>query len=385
MCKSQIVAVALATAIASRGGAQTPVSTPPPPDSALRAIAINAPAAPLPDEKASAKIKRFSFVAYGDTRNSHDGVIPQEVHGMIVDAILEKTAALAGGPDPVRFVVSSGDAVVNGQRADMLNVSFVPLINRLTAAGLPYFFTAGNHDVTGAPAIGTPQRAVGLANLLAAHKNLIPPEGSPRRLAGYPTYAFGYGNTFVVEFDSNIAGDSTQFRWVKSQLESLDRKRFVNIVMVFHHPVFSSGPHGGANVESSTIALRTMYMPLFRKHHVRLLITGHEHLFEHWIERYRDASGMHRKDEIVSGGGGAPLYDFSSEPDLTTYLAAGLGQHVSVDHLVKPGVDTTGNPHHFMVVRVDGEKLSVEAVGVEWGKAFAPYAGGVLRIPAERR
>ncbi len=383
MTKSHITAVALATAIASRAAAQQPQTQPA--DTALRVTAINAPAVPLSNEKASAKINRFSFVAYGDTRNSHDGTVPQEVHGLVVDAILAKSAELASGPDPLRFVVSSGDAVVNGQRVDMLNVSFVPLINRLTAAGLPYFFTAGNHDVTGAPAIGTPQRAVGLANLLAAHKNLIPPEGSPRRLTGYPTYAFGYGNTFVVGFDSNIAGDSTQYRWVKSQLESLDRKRFVNIVMVFHHPVFSSGPHGGANVESATIALRTMYMPLFRTHHVRLLITGHEHLFEHWIERYRDASGAHRIDEIVSGGGGAPLYDFSSEPDLTGYLANGAAAHVAVDHLVKPAADTTGNPHHYVVVHVDGEKLAVEVFGVSWGTGFSPYAGGVLRIPAPKK
>ena len=28
---------------------------------------------------------------------------------------------------------------------------------------------------------------------------------------GYPTYAFGYGNTFVLAFDSNIAADSVQW------------------------------------------------------------------------------------------------------------------------------------------------------------------------------
>jgi hypothetical protein len=204
-------------------------------------------------------------------------------------------------------------------------------------------------------------------------------------LNGYPTYAFGYGNTFVVEFDSNIAGDFTQYRWVRSQLDSLDRKRYVNIVMVCHHPAFSSGPHGGLTVESSAAALRQLYMPLFRKHHVRLLLAGHEHLFEHWVERYRDRSGAHRMDEVVSGGGGAPLYSYSSEPDLTSYLAAGAPAHVSVDHLVKPGVDSLGNPHHYLVVHVDGEKLTVEVVGVGWGAAFAPYSGGMLVIPPERR
>lgn len=361
--------------------AQAPVR----PDSIPQVIAIDAPRDPLPDERATAKVKKFSFIAYGDTRNNHDGTLVQEVHGQIVESLLAKTASLADQPDAVKFVVSSGDAVVNGQRAEQLNVSFVPLINRITAAGLPYFFTAGNHDVTGSRDRENPNRVAGLANLLAAHQNLIPPQGSMRRLNGYPTYAFGYGNTFVVEFDSNIAGDSTQFRWVRKQLEGLDRKRYVNIVMVFHEPVFSSGPHGGLTVEPYSASLRELYMPLFRKHHVRLLVTGHEHLFEHWIERYRDASGMHRMDEIVSGGGGAPLYWYSAEPDLTEYVMAGATQHVSVSHLVKPGVDTTGNPHHYVVVHVDGEKISVEVVGVGWGAAFAPYAGGMLVIPPERK
>lgn len=381
----RVLAVALAATAATAATAAAQVPAQSRPDSALSVIAIGGPREPLPAEKATARIQRFSFIAYGDTRNWQDGTLPQEVHGLVVESLIAKAASLATGPDPVRFVVSSGDAVVNGQRIDQLNVSFVPLINRITAAGLPYFFAAGNHDVTGAQDLQNPQRAIGLANLLAAHRNLIPPQGSVRRLNGYPTYAFGYGNTFVVEFDSNIAGDFTQYRWVRSQLDSLDRKRYVNIVMVCHHPAFSSGPHGGLTVESSTAALRQLYMPLFRKHHVRLLIAGHEHLFEHWVERYRDRSGAHRMDEVVSGGGGAPLYSYSSEPDLTSYLAAGAPAHVSVDHLVKPGVDSLANPHHYLVVHVDGEKLTVEVVGVGWGAAFAPYSGGMLVIPPERR
>jgi hypothetical protein len=381
----RILAVAAAAAAAPRAQAQQPQPQPAPrPDSAARVVAIVAPAKGLPAEKASAGVRRFSFIAYGDTRNSNDGKIPQEVHGLVVESLIAKAASLARGPDPVRFVVSQGDAVLNGLDAGQLNVSFVPVINRITAAGIPFFFTVGNHDVTGTQDLQNPRRAIGLANALAANANLLPPDGSPRRLKGYPTYAFGYGNTFVVEFDSNIAGDSVQYRWVRSQLESLDRRRFVNVVMVFHHPVFSSGPHGGRSIEPSVAALRQLYMPLFRKHHVKLLLSGHEHLFEHWVERYRDASGVHRMDEIVSGGGGAPIYSYTSEPDLTAYLAAGVPARVSLEHLVTPAADTTGNPHHYVVVHVDGEKLTVEVVGVGWGAGFSPYPGGRMIIAPDR-
>ncbi len=366
--------LALAAVAATRAPAQAPR------DSSGRVTAIAAARTPLPAEKASAKIKRFSFIAYGDTRNRNDGTDVQDMHSLVVASALGTIRALAKGPEPVKFVLHSGDEVVNGQVAAQLNVSFVPLIDRFTAgAGIPFFVTAGNHDVTGAQDVKNVFRAAGLANLFAAHKNLLPPEGSPRRLNGYPTYAFGYGNTFVLSFDSNIAGDSVQYRWVKAQLDSLDTKRFVNIIVFCHHPAFSTGPHGGSSVESSTLEMRQLYMPLFRTHHVKLLLTGHEHLFDHWVERYEDASGKYRLDQIVSGGGGAPIYTYSSEPDVRAYLAAGAAQHVALQHLVAPGADTTANPHHYLLVHVNGEKISVEVVGVGWGANYAPYPkGGVV-------
>jgi hypothetical protein len=193
-------------------------------------------------------------------------------------------------------------------------------------------------------------------------------------LNGYPTYAFGYGNTFFLAFDSNIADDSAQAVWVERQLAGLDRKRYVNVVVFCHHPAFSSGPHGGAVIEPQTAAIRARYMPMFRKYHVRLLLVGHEHLFEHWVERYRDSTGAHRIDQIVSGGGGAPLYAYQGEPDLRAYIQAGIAQQVRVQHLVKPGPWPGDNPFHYVVVHVDGDKVSVDVVGVDWGRGFAPYA-----------
>ena len=55
-------------------------------------------------------------------------------------------------------------------------------------------------------------------------------------------------------------------------------------------------------------------------------------------------------------------------------MAAAAAQHVRVEHLVKPKPVATDNPHHFVVVQVDGDKLSLEVVGL--GPAeFAPFAG----------
>lgn len=82
---------------------------------------------------------------------------------------------------------------------------------------MPYFLFPGNHEAT------TTEQ--GMRNYLDAVSALIPREGSAHRAPGYTSYSFGYGNTFVLALDANVAGEGKQYQWVKTQLESLDRKR----------------------------------------------------------------------------------------------------------------------------------------------------------------
>ncbi|MEP6730682.1 MAG: metallophosphoesterase [bacterium] len=340
-----------------------------------------APKNALPNEAASAGVTKFSFVTYGDTRGRHDGFELQAEHTLVIESMIATIRKAATTADPIRFVVQSGDAVQNGAIGAQWAVSYVPLINRLTQdGGVPYFLSVGNHDVGNAVDLADKRRVDGLKNYFTANAKLIPPEGSPRRLNGYPTFAFGYGNSFFIAFDSDIPDDSTQLAWVQSQLEGLDRKRYVNISLFFHHPPFSSGPHGGAKLERQAASIRAKWMPLIRKHHVRLLLTGHEHLFEHWVERYADASGQYRIDEIVSGGGGAPLYAYTGEPDVSAYVAGGAAEKVSLQHLVRPAIEAGANPFHYVVVHVDGTKISLEVVAVDWGKGFAPYRSNIASL-----
>jgi hypothetical protein len=385
--------VALAALIVSVVFAQSPASGPAVPQASAPVVPpaltfvpirpIEPPAVPLPPESETANVTKFSFFAYGDTRSAGtprgaapvpgDGDILHPTHGKIVDAMIARIQALATTPFPVRFVVQSGDAVLRGATGAQWNVSFTPIIERLTRAGVSFFFSVGNHDVTGMPA-GDPGRMMGLHNTLTAFSKLIPPEGSPRRLSGYPTYTVGFGNTFLIALDSNLAADALQLTWVTDQLDHLDRTRYRHVIAIFHHPPFSSGPHGGDVVEPATLAIRNSYMPLFRKHHVRMVITGHDHLYDHWVERYVDNGERRRLDSIVTGGGGAPLYVYDSEPDLQAYMAAGAAQNVRVEHLAAPGPTVADNQHHFVVVTVDGSRLSLEVVGI--GPApFAPFNG----------
>jgi hypothetical protein len=342
-------------------------------------------------------VTRFSFLAYGDTRTGggtpNDLDAPNPEHTLVMDGMLAKIRALAPTPFPVRFVLQSGDGVLRGVEGARWNNGFTPVIERLTkGANIPYFFSAGNHDVTSGPP-GDPQRSIGLHNTLSAIWRLIPPEGSPRRLNGYPTYAFGYGNAFFIALDSDIAQDTTQASWVANQLEHLDRGRYVHVIAFFHHPPYSSGPHSGASadpvpgtgvkapdrVEASSTAIRTLYMPMFRKHHVRMVVAGHEHLFDHFVERYDDQGVSYRLDTIVTGGGGAPTYVYNGEPDLRAYQTAGGTANVRVEHLMKPGSTIADNPHHFVVIQVDGDKLSLEVIAAG-GAPYTPYPGGISKL-----
>lgn len=387
--------ILVVAACAVAGAQQLPA--PPPPLVWIAVKPIDPPAASLPPEAASAGVTRFSFVGYGDTRSGSgpggDADVVHPEHSRVMDRMIAKVKELASTAFPVRFVLQSGDAVLSGQNGTMWNVGFTPIIERLTrGANIPYFFSAGNHDVTTMPA-GDPARALGLHNTLTAISKLIPAEGSPRRLNGYPTYAFGYGNAFVIAVDSNIASDAVQLAWVSDQLDHLDRARYHHVIAFFHHPPFSSGPHSGASaepvpgtgrkapdrIEAPTAAIRTLYLPLFRQHHVRLLLTGHDHLYDHFVERYDSEGVTRRMDTIVTGGGGAPIYTYAGEPDLRPYFASSPSDNIRVEHLMKPGATAAENPHHFVVIQVDGDKLSLQVIGTGETE-YAPYPGPRSKI-----
>ena len=349
------------------------------PAAAVAVRAITPPATPLPPEAQSAGVTKFSFIAYGDTRSAVDGTAIQPVHSALVSTMLTAIQRFQTSDYPIRFVLQSGDGVTNGRIVPQWNNSFVDVVSRITKdANVPYFLVPGNHDVTTALSVETPLRQVGLKNYLDLMANLIPPDTSPRRLAGFPTFSFGYGNTFVIGIDSNISPDDKQFDWVRTQLEGLDRRRFVNVIAFMHHGPFTSGGHRVA--ELATMGVRIRYMPLFRLHHVTAVFGGHDHLFEHFVEHYTNAGSVHRMDLIITAGGGAPPYGYTGEPDTADYLAAGANERVRLDHIVKPATIAADNKPHFVIVRVDGSNLSGEVVGIEPASTYKPYGKDVFEL-----
>ena len=85
-------------------------------------------------------------------------------------------------------------------------------------------------------------------------------------------------------------------------------------------------------------------------------------------------------DLVVSGGGGALIYPYTGEPDLDGYLKANDSLKVSLQHLVKPGNQDSPAPYHYLIVKVDGDKLDMQVIGVDWGGDFAPYRSNEVEL-----
>jgi hypothetical protein len=106
-----------------------------------------------------------------------------------------------------------------------------------------------------------------------------------------------------------------------------------------HRPPYSSGVHG------SDTGLRAKLAPVLEKHHVQLVLAGHDHDYE----RMKPQNGV---SYVVTGGGGvgtrsvgtSSFTAFSSEVIHFVYVEVGA------DELVLHAIDATGQEFDSMVV-----------------------------------
>ena len=89
-------------------------------------------------------------------------------------------------------------------------------------------------------------------------------------------------------------------------------------------------------------------------------------------------------DDLVTGGGGAPIYPYVGEPDLRAYQAgerrAGRPRRAPDEARATPDE----NPHHFVVVQVDGDRLSLEVIGTG-PTPYTPYKGSAKIVLSDAR
>ena len=102
-------------------------------------------------------------------------------------------------------------------------------------------------------------------------------------------YAEQVGPVRVIALDSNRIGDKAQLAWLRDELAKKQPPDSWTITAM-HHPAYSAGEHG------STKAVQRLWVPLFEKAGVRLVLAGHDHDYQ----RSKEMNGI---TYIVSGGG----------------------------------------------------------------------------------
>jgi len=238
--------------------------------------------------------RAFSFVVIGDSGTGYQ--TQYDVAARM----------LALGPD---FMLHTGDVIYPaGEAANYDPYFFNPYRDLLDR--IPVFPSLGNHDY-------------GTAN------------GQPYLDAFYLPgneryYSFDWGDAHFVALDSTPPRykDESMLQWLQSDLAaSTARWTFV----FFHHAMFTVGPH----VNDPTLPdMRATLEPIFSHYAVDIVFNGHDHDYE----RSHPRNGV---IYIVSGGGGASLYDPVTADDAIAYFA---------------------QAHHTVEVQVTGCIFSLRAV-----------------------
>jgi hypothetical protein len=152
--------------------------------------------------------------------------------------------------------------------------------------------------------------------------------GSPSQ----PKYfSWTAGDVAFFAYDGSDVSQA-QSEWLRSAVCS--SKAAVKIIYG-HQPPYSTGLHG------SSLSVRGMVHPVARDCGARLVLSGHDHLYE----RSFPIEGV---TYIVTGGGGAVTY------------ACGTGE---------AWVATCLSRHHFLYIEVHGPTIHIEAVGTD-GEVF---------------
>jgi 3',5'-cyclic AMP phosphodiesterase CpdA len=102
----------------------------------------------------------------------------------------------------------------------------------------------------------------------------------------------------ILNSNIKLAPGSAQYKWLHKTLEeNIDR----TVVVMMHHPIFSSGAHGDEK------GFGFLLPSLFSKYTVAAVFCGHDHIYERSAK-----DGIHY---VVFGGAGGKLYNNESRND----------------------------------------------------------------------
>ena len=165
---------------------------------------------------------------------------------------------------PFDMVIMLGDNMYGSQRPADFERKFERPYKPLLEAGVKFYASLGNHDRT--------------SNDMYELFNM----GGRR----YYTYARNNVRFFVI--DSNYL-EPAQLVWLEAALKDANEAWKI---AYFHHPLYSDGGRHGSEVD-----LRVRLEPLFIKYGVKVVYSGHDHIYE----RIKPQKGI---AYFVSGAGG---------------------------------------------------------------------------------
>ncbi|HWR54185.1 MAG TPA: metallophosphoesterase [Bryobacteraceae bacterium] len=149
---------------------------------------------------------------------------------------------------PFKFVLMLGDNLYGSERPQDFEKKFERPYKALLDAGVKFYAALGNHDEP-----------------TQAHYKLF-------NMGGKRYYTFRpQRNIRFFALDTNQL-DPEQTEWLEKELQASGSEWKIAF---FHHPLYSSGERHGPAIE-----MRKVLEPIFLKHGVNVVFSGHEHFYE---------------------------------------------------------------------------------------------------------
>lgn len=227
---------------------------------------------------------RVRFTAVGDFGMGN------EVQRTVAKAMLAR--------EPQLFLGLGDVAYGRGTERELQENLFLPMAGLL--AQVPLFAALGNHEYL------TQQGQPYLDNLHLPHS----PSGGERyySFAWGPVHFFALDSSCVIGMASpERCSPAAQAQWLEQELSN---SRAPWKVAFFHHPPWSSGVHGSED------EVRRLFAPLFERHGVDLVLTGHDHHYERTVPMLGEGpapEGTRGVTYLVVGTGGASLRPLPGE------------------------------------------------------------------------
>ena len=208
---------------------------------------------------------------------------------------------------PYDTVIMTGDNIYGADKAEDMKKKFEDVYRPIIDQGVKFYASLGNHDTSN-------QRFYALFNM-----------------NGEEYFRFEKGNIAFYSLNSNYM-DKRQLDWLTGKLAGDGTKWKIAF---FHHPPFSSGGRHGSDEK-----MREALHPLFIKHGVDVVFTGHDHFYE----RVKPQDGI---TYFVAGAGGkvragdvkdnSPLTAVAYDRDLSFMLVEVVDDEMHFQVLTRTG------------------------------------------------